>query len=294
MLGWNLAVWRLVSTFLLSLSAGYITHFLFRNGWLGNDYVRIKKSYKMSNLWTKASGYFKRIKTKINYLIMAYAPNEFNFENLSGLSVEKKLLYDGGSCCIVETGNKYTVGCCTDPPQPKSEESKSCGCNLNFSKDEKEPLPSATIVSSCESNKQSNSFLGKLLKETFGATVLVIKFMLLAFFLEALIIFYVPQSLIITLLGNQNSYSTLWAALLGVPIYTSNMAALPMIGGLLAKGMNPAAALAFLISGPTTTIPAMAAVWGLTTKKVFTLYVLYVLIGAIVFGYAYSIFSGLI
>ena len=63
------------------------------------------------------------------------------------------------------------------------------------------------------------------------------------------------------------------AALLGVPIYTSNLAALPMVGGLLAQGMNPAAALAFLVAGPTTTIPAMAAVWGLVSRRVFALYV---------------------
>ena len=58
---------------------------------------------------------------------------------------------------------------------------------------------------------------------------------------------------------------------------------------LLAQGMNPAAALAFLISGPITTLPAMAAVRGLTTRRVFALYVAFALIGAVVAGYAYSL-----
>jgi exonuclease SbcC len=40
-----------------------------------------------------------------------------------------------------------------------------------------------------------------------------------------------------------------------------------MISGLLNQGMNPAAALAFLIAGPVTTLPAMAAVWPLVTKE---------------------------
>jgi len=47
----------------------------------------------------------------------------------------------------------------------------------------------------------------------------------------------------------------------------------PLIGGLLAQGMNPGATLAFLIAGPTTTLPALAAAWGITTRRVFTLYV---------------------
>ena len=55
-----------------------------------------------------------------------------------------------------------------------------------------------------------------------------------------------------------------------------------------------AAAIAFLIAGPTTTLPAMAAVWGLTTRRVFFLYLSFVLVGAIVFGYLYSLAGGLI
>jgi uncharacterized membrane protein YraQ (UPF0718 family) len=53
--------------------------------------------------------------------------------------------------------------------------------------------------------------------------------------------------------------------------------------------MHPAAALAFLIAGPTTTLPAMAAVWGLVTRRVFLLYALLALIGAITIGYFYAL-----
>jgi len=57
---------------------------------------------------------------------------------------------------------------------------------------------------------------------------------------------------------------------------------LSLMSGLLTQGMNPGAALAFLIAGPTTTLPAMAAVWGLTTRRVFFLYISFVLVGAII------------
>jgi len=66
--------------------------------------------------------------------------------------------------------------------------------------------------------------------------------------------------------------------------------AMPLIGGLLAQGMHPAAALAFLIAGPTTTIPAMSAVWGLVNRRVFALYVGISLVGAIMLGYLYTLF----
>ena len=118
---------------------------------------------------------------------------------------------------------------------------------------------------------------------------MVAKFMFLAFFLEALIILYVPMEWITASMGQQNNWAILWAALIGVPVYTSSLAALPLISGLLAQGMSPAAALAFLIAGPTTTLPAMAAVWGLTTRRIFALYISFVLMGAILFGYLYAL-----
>ena len=121
---------------------------------------------------------------------------------------------------------------------------------------------------------------------------MVAKFMLLAFFLEAIIILYIPSEWIAGVLGNENQWAILTAALLGVPIYTSNLAALPLVSGLLAQGMNPGAGLAFLIAGPTTTIPAMAAVWGLASRRVFCLYVSFSLVGAIVLGYVYTAVAG--
>ena len=118
---------------------------------------------------------------------------------------------------------------------------------------------------------------------------MVVKFMALAFFLEALIILYVPEEWITTALGHKNPLAIATAAILGVPTYTSNLTALPMISGLLTQGMNPAAALAFLIAGPTTTLPAIAAVWPLVAQRVFVSYVSFALFGAVLMGYLYDI-----
>jgi uncharacterized membrane protein YraQ (UPF0718 family) len=137
---------------------------------------------------------------------------------------------------------------------------------------------------SCSCDEKEN-FWKRLSKESWTATLLVIKFMALAFFLEALIILYIPEVWITTIMGRENSWAILTAAFLGIPVYTSNLSALPMVSGLLTQGMSPAAALAFLIAGPTTTLPAMAAVWTLVKPRVFFLYVSFSLFGAITLGY---------
>jgi uncharacterized membrane protein YraQ (UPF0718 family) len=53
--------------------------------------------------------------------------------------------------------------------------------------------------------------------------------------------------------------------------------------------MNSAAALAFLVAGPTTTLPAMAAVWPLVARPVFFLYVTLALMGAVMAGHLYEV-----
>jgi len=113
--------------------------------------------------------------------------------------------------------------------------------------------------------------------------------MALAFVLEALITFYVPASWISNTLGAQSPLAIFSSALLGVPAYTTSLTALPMISGLLNQGMNPAAAIAFLIAGPITTLPAMAAVWPLVVRRVFGLYVSFALVGAVLTGICYSL-----
>lgn len=110
------------------------------------------------------------------------------------------------------------------------------------------------------------------------------RWLLLAFALEALILAYVPQEAIAGTLGGTNPLAVPLAALIGLPLYMTEAAALPIVSGLLESGMSPGAAIAFLIAGPATTVPAMAAVWSLVRPRVFALYVGIAMFGATVLG----------
>jgi len=111
------------------------------------------------------------------------------------------------------------------------------------------------------------------------------RWLLLAFVIEALITLYVPQGAITGVLGAESRLAVPLAALIGVPLYLTNMSALPIVEGLLAQGMQPGAALAFLVAGSITTIPAMAAVWGIVRWRVFLLYLGIGMIGAAAIGW---------
>jgi len=115
------------------------------------------------------------------------------------------------------------------------------------------------------------------------------RWLLLAFLLEALITLYIPQATIAGILGEGNIFAVPLAALIGIPLYLSNFTALPIVSGLLAQGMQPGAAIAFLIAGPVTTIPAMTAVYGIVDKRLFGLYLGIGLLGAMILGFAANI-----
>jgi uncharacterized membrane protein YraQ (UPF0718 family) len=120
------------------------------------------------------------------------------------------------------------------------------------------------------------------------STLLVANFMGLAFLITALIKFYLPENLISTLIKGSPFMQVIIATLTGIPLYTSNLTALPVASGLIDLGLNKGAVLSFLIAGATTTLPAMVAVWGITRKRVFLLYLSYALIGSLLSGLLYN------
>jgi uncharacterized protein len=264
MLGWELALWRFVGTLLLSLSAGFLTHFLLENGWLGREILRTKQTKPLSagELWRRGWGW---LKTAVHSPLASS-------RTVSVLPASIPLTVAAAPACGADTSCGLATGSEADR-RPRTEDGKGNEDQLSaLAQEEKRP-----------------SWRQQLWPETWAATRLVVQFMALAFLLEALILLFVPQEWIISLLGQQNQWAVPLAALLGMPVYTSNLTALPLISGLLNQGMNPAAALAFLIAGPTTTLPAMTAVWGLVQRRIFVLYIGYALVGALVLGLVYGL-----
>lgn len=248
-IGWKLTWWRLAATLIVSLSAGFITHLVMKKNLIGDDILRTKKINPVKS--------FKQI-------IVSFVKNSSSFFIARNIKLN-----------AVRVGERAieTEICCTN-----NIESTGCAMDNNLE------VTNSCNDSCCSTNKEK-TFFQKLFNETYIATLMVLKFMLLAFFLNALIVLYVPTDLITSILGGNNVFTVFLSTIVGVPFYTSNLTALPLISGLLAQGMNPAAALSFLIAGPTTTLPAMTAVWGITNKRVFILYLSFTFIGALLFGY---------
>ncbi|MEM8805575.1 MAG: permease, partial [Cyanobacteria bacterium P01_G01_bin.38] len=114
------------------------------------------------------------------------------------------------------------------------------------------------------------------------------KWLALAFVLESLMLAYVPDGWIGAIAGQDHLLSIVGASLVGIPAYLNGYAALPLVDGLLAQGMNPGAGMAFLLAGGATSIPAMIAVFALARRPVFLAYLGFAFVGSVTAGLAFS------
>ncbi len=257
-LGWRLSIWRLAATFCISLFSGYITHLAVKSKFLGTEVLSTSHVAPLSQLRKRL--WRKYILGTLYKLLSLLAPRVHRIQLLGLYSQKGELSMEipcgGQTECA---GDLDAADCSTGE--------NACGSGTN----------------------ENRTLLLRILDESWKAFALVAKFMALAFFINAIIAFYVPEDFIAGVLGGKGGFSVILSSLMGIPVYTSNITALPLVSGLLKLGMNEGAALAFLIAGPTTTLPAMMAVWGIAKRKVFLMYVSYSLLGAILFGYLYLI-----
>lgn len=114
------------------------------------------------------------------------------------------------------------------------------------------------------------------------------KWLALAYTLEALLVHYVPANLIATVVGGEGVLPIATAALVGMPAYLNSYVAPPMLSGLMEQGMGAGAAMAFMIAGAVSSIPAMAAVWSLVKPQVFAAYLALGVSGAILAGIVFE------
>lgn len=126
--------------------------------------------------------------------------------------------------------------------------------------------------------------------QSFRSTLLLLgKMLILAFTLESLMVAYVPAGAIAALLGGTGFTSILTATLIGIPAYLNGTVAMPLVRELMLQGMAPGAALAFLIGGGVTSIPAALAVWTIARPRVFAAYIGFSVLGALLSGIIYQL-----
>ncbi|MCE2457541.1 MAG: permease [Dehalococcoidia bacterium] len=120
----------------------------------------------------------------------------------------------------------------------------------------------------------------------WSSTRPMIRWLALALVLEVFLQRFVPGAWVTSLFGTDAASWIPLAVLVGAPMYLEGYAALPLVSGLMDKGMSFGAALALMISGAAVSFYSAVAVAALVRIRVFILYVLLALLGACLAGYA--------
>lgn len=275
-LGWPLAVARLGATLALSLAGGYLTLAFTESGLLAGPLLREKvEKVKSAPKRTRVSSPAVAPFIKFAAATGSYALAEAGAASCGCSAPADSIPVPAASAPVLAVSLPVLApaSCGCSAPAPAAP---SCGC-------------SGTVSSRSSAQGIVDSFLAidwrQFGKQFVDQTWRLGRWMLLAFLLEALIDRYVAQDTIARWVGGSSLAAVPLASLIGIPLYLNNVTALPIVSGLLNQGMQSGAAIAFLIAGPITTIPAMAAVWGTVERRVFALYLGIGFFGSIVLGY---------
>ncbi|NRB04024.1 MAG: permease, partial [Rhodobacteraceae bacterium] len=114
--------------------------------------------------------------------------------------------------------------------------------------------------------------------------VFLLKWLALAYVIEALMLAYVPAEWIARILGGEGIGPIILGAFVGAPAYLNGYAAVPLVDALVQQGMTQGAAMAFVIAGGVSSIPAAIAVWALVKPRVFAAYLGFAVLGAVLAG----------
>jgi len=166
-----------------------------------------------------------------------------------------------------------------DPLRDKPQIGGCCGV--------KEPFVGTPLWKFWKSNDRLETFKSTTTSNAF----FLLKWLALAYSIEALMIKYIPADLIVTMVGGQGFLTILSAAILGAPAYLNGYAAVPLVDALLSQGMSMGAAMSFMIAGGVSSIPAAIAVWALVKPKVFAAYLFYGIVGATLSGLVWQFFN---
>ena len=109
------------------------------------------------------------------------------------------------------------------------------------------------------------------------------QWLVIGFLIAGLISYLFPTEMLHQYLGNRY-LSMLVMLLLGLPLYVCATASTPIAAALILKGLDPGAALVFLLAGPATNAATMTMVAKYFGKRSFMIYLGSIIICAVMFG----------
>lgn len=105
---------------------------------------------------------------------------------------------------------------------------------------------------------------------------------------------WIPEEFIVKLLGNNNPFGVILAAIAGVPMYADIFGTIPIAEALLAKGALLGVVLSFMMGVTTLSLPSMIMLRRAIKPKLLGIFIAVCTAGIVLVGYFFNLIQPLI
>lgn len=105
---------------------------------------------------------------------------------------------------------------------------------------------------------------------------------------------WIPTNFINKVIGEENPFSVLIAAVIGIPMYADIFGTLPIAEALFNKGVGIGTVLTFMMGVTALSLPSIILLSKVVKKKLLLTFLVIVIIGIIIIGYTFNAFSFLL
>ncbi len=119
----------------------------------------------------------------------------------------------------------------------------------------------------------------------------VYKYVIVGVGIGALIHNWIPQDIILAILGSNNPFSVIIASVIGIPMYADIFGTIPIAEALFMAGVPIGTVLAFMMSVTALSLPSIIMLAKVVKPKLLTIFIAIVTIGIIITGYLFNYFG---
>lgn len=105
---------------------------------------------------------------------------------------------------------------------------------------------------------------------------------------------WIPQDLIVKVLGDNNPFGVILATIAGVPMYADIFGTIPIAEALLAKGTLLGVVLSFMMAVTTLSLPSMIMLRKAVKPKLLGIFIAICMVGIITVGYFFNVIQNII
>ena len=131
-------------------------------------------------------------------------------------------------------------------------------------------------------------------EQVCGTAKKVFPYILVGVGIGAVIHNFIPEDFIVSVLGDNNPFGVILAAIAGVPMYADIFGTIPIAEALLGKGALLGVVLSFMMAVTTLSLPSMIMLRKAVKPKLLGIFIAICTIGIIIVGYFFNLIQPMI